>query len=263
MDYTKVAVVTGGAGGIGSSIALQLANDGLAVAIIDIDKKGADVAAKIDGITKGLFVEQDISDYAALPAVMDKIAAELGGIDVLVNCAGIMGGAPMEEVVPADFDKFFNVNVKGTFFVTQAAVKYLKEKKGNVLNIACARAHIATGEHAVYAAGAAAIVSMSREMAVDLSVYGIHVNSLSPWVTETPALGDKAKDPAWREHKISTTLMEDLIQPEDIAELASFLVSDDAYSIDAFDMIVDAGMINHRDHPTHSWFDPEGAEYYH
>lgn len=258
----KAVVVTGGASTIGKAIALQLVSDGYAVCIMDKDATAGEAAAKAVG---AVFVRYDVANSAAeAPAAMEAAYKALGRIDALVNAADARYTSPVFEITPEAFDRVMDVNVKGVLFTSIAAAEYLRrnENGGNIVNVSSIQGRIAVGDHAVYSASKGAVMALTRELAVDLSPLKIKCNSLATWALDTPEMAAEYDRPGVREQVLSTLLLDRLISPEDVSELVSFLVSDDSYCINGFDMPLDAGMTTFRDRPVFSGFAAEGKNYY-
>lgn len=189
--------------------------------------------------------------------LIDQGIDRLGGIDILVNAIEypITGGIMKTEA--SGLKKAIQMRIGNLITAIKQVAPYLAQNKkgGRILNLAGVRGKIATGEHLIEAGVDGAIIAMTREMAVDLEEYGISVNSISPWIAEEE-MDDLAKD-----QFCATTLMDRLITPEDIAIMAEFLVSDDAFTVNAYDMVVDGGMTVFRNRMENSWF--EDKTYYH
>lgn len=189
--------------------------------------------------------------------LIDQGIDRLGGIDILVNATEypITGGIMKTE--ESGLKKAIQMRIENLITAVKQVVPYLAKNKkgGRILNLAGVRGKIATGEHLIEAGVDGAIIAMTREMAVDLEAYGISVNSISPWMAEE-GMDDLAKD-----QFCATTLMDRLITPEDVAIMAEFLVSDDAFTVNAYDMVVDGGMMAFRNRMENSWF--EDKTYYH
>ncbi|MFZ5975994.1 MAG: SDR family NAD(P)-dependent oxidoreductase [Bacillota bacterium] len=260
----KVAVVTGGATTLGREIALRLSADGFAVCILDSDaEKGNDAVKAVDEVTKGVFVQYDPARHQDAAGAMEMAYKAFGRIDALVNAAEVPGKCPAEEVTSEAFDHVMNVNVKGALFAAIAAAAYMKknENGGCIVNISSIQGRIAIGEHVLYSASKGAVIAMTRELAVDLSPYNIKCNSLAIWAVDTPEAAE-LDDPEMRQQVLDTMLLDRLIKPGDVSEVVSFLVSQDSYCINGFDLALDAGMTTFRIRPEFSYFDEKGKNYY-
>ena len=247
----KVAVVTGGASALGKDIALRLASDGYAVAVVDSDTNGQAVADAAGGI----FVAHKMNDFAGAPAVMEKVASKLGGINVLINCAAVSPSGASEDITAQAWDEVMDINLKGMFFAIQAAIPFLKKNEdgGSIVNISSIHAKLATGDHLLYSASMAAVTAMSRELATDLWRYGIKCNTIAPGNVFAPD-DAQLQDKAFKDEQVGYVLTDRVIEPKDISEVVSFLVSDAAYCINAFEVPVDSGYNIVREKPVASPF---------
>jgi 3-oxoacyl-[acyl-carrier protein] reductase len=228
----KVALVTGASKGIGAEIARELAARGAAVAVnYSGSKAGADkVVAEIKKAGgKAIAVQANLADPEAIGPLVGTVAKELGPINVLVNNAGIYEFGPLEAVTPEHFHKQFNVNVLGLLLTTQEALKHFDSKGGSVVNIgSVAAAGIASAS--VYSATKGALDSITVALSQELGPRKIRVNSLNPGMVETEgvhAAGFIGSD--FQKKAVADTPLGRIGQPEDIASIAAFLASDDAY----------------------------------
>lgn len=262
----KVAVVTGGVSTIGEAISLQLAKDGFIVCVLDDDaKKGEELVVKIKEISEGAFFQFDKMDSPNdAPKAMEQVYKKYGRIDALVNAAEMQFKCPALDIKSEMFDKVLNANTKCCLFSSIAAATYMKENEegGNIVNLTSILDRIAIGEHALFGASKAAIAALTKELAVDLSPYKIKVNALASWAVDTPEFAAELTEPGEREKIMSTLLLDRMLTPEDVSELVSFLVSEDSYCLNGFDMALDAGMTTFRIRPEHSYFDEAGKNYY-
>ena len=228
----KVALVTGASKGIGASIARELAARGAAVAVnYASDKAGADkVVADIKNAGgRAVAVQANVGDPDAIGPFVEKVAKELGPINVLINNAGVYDFGPIEAVTPDHFHKQFNVNVLGLLLTTQAALKHFDAKGGSIVNLgSVAAAGIPTAS--VYSATKGAVDSITVALAGELGQKKIRVNSLNPGMVETEgvhAAGFIGSD--FQKKTESETPLGRIGQPKDIADVAAFLASDDSY----------------------------------
>ncbi len=223
----KVALVTGGAQGIGKVTALLLASKGADVAVSDINMEGVVHTAKEikDLGRKGLALDGDVSNPADAERIVAETVAQLGGIDILVNNAGITRDRLLLRMTEEDWDAVLNVNLKGTFNCTKAAVKYMiKQRSGRIVNIASVVGEMGNAGQANYAASKAGIIGLTKAIAREYAQRGINVNAIAPGYIETPmteALSDKVK-----EDLKAQIPMARLGTPVDVANAIYFLVSD-------------------------------------
>ena len=239
----RTALVTGAAQGIGKAIAARLAVDGATVAVCDMNGEGAAAAAAAIG--NGAFaVTADVSDPDAVAAAIAEIDKRTGGIDILVNNASIVPFVAWDDVDLAHWRKIIDVNLTGTFIVTRAVTDHMRAKKkaGRVISMASNSFFAGTPNMAAYVAAKGGIVGFTRALATELGQYGITANALSPGLIESD--GVKVSP-----HKDSFGFVEMLQavkgkgQPEHIADVVSFLASDDARWMTGQTINVDAGMV--------------------
>jgi len=236
----KVAMVTGGASGIGAAVADTFALKGARVAVVDLDgdaahKKALDLGADSAGYAC------DVSDPDSVAAVVDAVVKTFGRIDILVNSAGVAFLAPAEELSVEAFDTTIKVNLKGTFVVCQAVGRHmLAQGKGKIVNMASQAATVALDQHVAYCASKFAVVGLSKVLASEWAGRGVNVNTVSPTVVMTD-LGRKAwAGPKGEAHKALIPTGRFAL-PEEIAATVLFLVSDSADMVNGADLLVDGG----------------------
>ena len=183
----KVAVVTGGAGGIGAAICRAYAAEGAHVAVADLEgAQAAALAADLGGTSFGLVL--DVTSRDSIAAGVSTVVARLGGIDILVNNAGIFDMAPILEITETSFDRLFGVNVRGLLFTLQAVAAQMvtQGRGGKIINIASQAGRRGEALVAVYCASKAAVISLTQSAGLDLIKYRINVNGIAPGVVDTP-----------------------------------------------------------------------------
>jgi len=228
-----VAIVTGGARGIGQSITSRLLDDGYAVGVIDVNAKA--LAALTPEIEQraGLLSahEASVSDRDAVQAVVDELVANHGSLDAVVNNAGMTLPATFLDQNDADWDRIVDINLKGTFVVAQLAARRMVDQGyGSIVNISSVSAHgVRTGPPA-YAAAKAGVEGLSRLMAVQLGPLGVRVNTIVVGTTATPWLLGRKSD-AELDAMRATTLTGRIGDPDDVAATVAFLCSDAARHI--------------------------------
>lgn len=241
IDFTgKTAIVTGAAGGIGMVCARTLLESGAKVAIVDLapDKAVAELSSL--GTVKGFAL--DLSNVDAIGPVVEQVRAELGEVEVLVQCAGLMGGKPGLEISQADWDRTQNVNARGLFFMMQQVVEQsMKNCGGSIVNFA-SMAGI-RGMHppmcsAFYSASKGAVVALTMQAAVEWAGLGVRVNCVAPGGVETPAMKEMGFPP----EVVEPIPMKKLNQPEDVANCVAFLASDKAATITGQTIVIDGGV---------------------
>ena len=220
----RVALVTGGSGGIGRAVAERLAADGLAVAVHYAgNKKRADetVTAITTAGGRAISVGGDIADENQMVAAFDLVEEELGGIDVTVNTAGIMLLSPLTELSLDDLDRMHRINIRGTFIVSQQAARRTRPG-GAIINFSTSVAKLQFPAYSAYAASKGAVNSMTLVLARELRGRDITVNAVAPGPTATD-LFLEGKDATTIETLAKAAPLERLGAPEDIAEAVSFL----------------------------------------
>ncbi len=239
----RVAIVTGGASGIGFGTAKRFLQEGAKVAICDVRQEAIDQAVeqlKEFGPVKGYVT--DISDRAQCDELAKAVAGEFGGrIDILINNAGITKDAQFYKMKDEDFYKVVEVNLFGTYNMSKAVVPYMMEQRyGKIVSassIACIKGNFGQSN---YAASKAAIMSFTRSLGRELGKYGINVNAIAPGFIRT-AMTDKIP-PDIMKQKIDSIPMRRTGEVEDVAAAYLFLASDDASFVNATTLIVDGGM---------------------
>jgi 3-oxoacyl-[acyl-carrier protein] reductase len=232
---SRVAIVTGAARGIGAATALRLAADGLAVGVLDLDEAGAKGTAEQVTAAGGraLAVAADVSDADAVTAAVERVAAELGGPTVLVNNAGVTRDNMLFKMTDTDWDTVMNVHLKGAFLATRAVQKYMVEAKfGRVVSLSSTSALGNRGQ-ANYSTAKAGLQGFTKTLAIELGKFGVTANAIAPGFIQTEmtkATADRMGVPfeAFIEGAAKTIPVGRVGQPEDIAALVSFLVSEEA-----------------------------------
>jgi len=252
----KVAIVTGGASGMGRAIALGYAREGARVVIADLNEDGARQAAdEIDALGAGrraLPVRFDVSDPAASTALVERVLGEFGSLDILVNNAGVGLAKEVWRTTPDEWDRIFAVNVKGLFFLTQAAAGPMREKRsGKIINLASIAGRKGRPMVAAYAASKAAVISITQSVALALAPFKVNVNAMAPGIVDTPywrqidaefasILG---KEPGQHFRDVAATIpLGRPEQPEDVVPLAVFLAGSGADYITGQTFNVEGGI---------------------
>lgn len=238
----KVALVTGGASGIGAAIAQAYAAKGAYVAIVDLNAEAAEgQAANIGGSSRSFAC--DVSDSDSVAAVVDAVVAQFGRIDILVNSAGVVHLAPAEELDISAWSATMAVNLTGTFVMAQAVGKImLAAGRGKVINIASQAGSVALDGHAAYCASKSAVIGLTRVLASEWAGRGVTANTISPTVVLTE-LGHKAWDGPKGEALKKLIPTGRFAYPEEVAATAVFLASAAADMINGADLLVDGGYV--------------------
>ncbi|WP_406464036.1 SDR family oxidoreductase [Streptomyces sp. NBC_01622] len=221
---TRVALVTGGSGGIGRAVAERLARDGIAVAVHYAGNKAkADetVAAIVAAGGRAIPLGGDVADEDAMSAAFDAVEQEFGGIDVVVNTAGIMVLSPIATLDLDDLDRMHRTNIRGTFVVSQQAARRVRGG-GAIINFSTTVTRTKFPTYGAYVASKAAVEAMTLVLARELRGKDITVNAVAPGPTATP-LFLNGKDEATVENLAKAAPLERLGTPDDIAEFVAFL----------------------------------------
>lgn len=183
----RVAVVTGGASGIGYAIAAAFAAEGARVCIADLSQERCESAAAAIG-SQAVGRAVDVSDPASVAALYDGLGDNFGTPDILVNSAGVFGMGMLPDISGAEFDRIFGVNAKGVLFMTQAAATHMiaANKRGAIVNIASGAGRRGIAGATLYAASKAAVISITQSTANELIPHGIRVNAIAPGSVKTP-----------------------------------------------------------------------------
>ncbi|KAB2731067.1 SDR family oxidoreductase [Brucella intermedia] len=237
----KIAIVTGGASGIGAAISRAFIAKGAKVAVLDIS---ADIA-KAKAAELGENAKPFVCDVSSQQSVNDAIAAvndEFGTIDIAVNSAGVVYLAPAEEISLDEWDRTISINLKGSFLVTQAVGRAMiaAGKGGKIINLASQAGTVAIEEHVAYCASKFGVIGMSKTFAAEWGKHGICVNTLSPTIVLTE-LGKKAWAGEKGEAAKKRIPAGRFAYPEEIAAAAVFLASGGADMITGADLLIDGG----------------------
>ncbi|GAV44570.1 2,3-dihydro-2,3-dihydroxybenzoate dehydrogenase [Streptomyces acidiscabies] len=248
----RTALVTGAAGGIGTAIVHALASAGARVAAVDRDvRELLEVTTKLS--TGGLDIAPlpaDITDEDAVRRVVDETEQRLGGIDFLVNAAGILRLGTVRGFRTQDWADTFAVNATGVFHMTRAVVdRMIPRRSGAIVTVASNAARTPRSEMAAYAASKAAAAQFTKSLGVEVARYGIRCNVVAPGSTDTPMLSSMWADESGRQKTIDGSPdafklgipLGKIARPEDVAAAVCFLLSDEASHITLHDLTVDGG----------------------
>lgn len=243
----KVVAITGGGQGIGRAVAYHFAEAGYGVSLADPDEEAGreTLAALLGKGARAIYVPTDVAAGADVERWLERSAAELGGIDVLVNNAGIGKPAPFLELKAGDFDRVIAVNLRGTFLCAQGAARRMvaQGKGGAIVNIASTRAFMSEPGTEAYTASKGGIVALTHGMAISLGAHGIRVNCISPgWIeTRDWKKASQARTPVHSERDRAQHPVGRVGRPEDIAEACLYL-AERAGFMTGQNVIIDGGM---------------------
>jgi glucose 1-dehydrogenase len=240
-------LVTGGSKGIGRGVALRLAQEGADVVInYNSDPGGAEEAvAEIRALgRRSVALKGNVGVVADVRTLVAESAKALGGLDVLVNNAGIERHAPFWDVTEADFDAVLNVNLKGVFFATQAFVQQCRaaSQPGKIVNISSVHEDLAFPNFAAYCAAKGGLRMLTRTLAVELGPLGITINNIAPGAIETPINATLLNDPVKLASLKGQIPLGRLGRPDDVSGLAVFLASAESAYVTGSTYLVDGGL---------------------
>ncbi|MDR3437736.1 (S)-acetoin forming diacetyl reductase [Telmatospirillum sp.] len=258
----KVAIITGAGQGIGRAIASRLAKDGFAIGCLDFNLGTAqETAAQItSGGGEAVGVKVDVSQRDQVFRAVDEVVARFGRLDVMVNNAGLGPVTPIEDITPEIYRKVFDVNVGGTYWGIQAAVKHFKARKpakkgeivGKIISASSQAGQVGNPDLAVYGATKFAIRGITQTAAKDLAALGITVNAYCPGIVRTPMMegiaqkvaDENGKSLEWGlEQWAKTVLLGRISEPSDVAACVSFLAGPDSNYMTGQAVIIDGGMV--------------------
>ncbi|MFW6137615.1 MAG: SDR family NAD(P)-dependent oxidoreductase [Spirochaetota bacterium] len=240
----KVAVVTGGADGIGEAYSKGLAAEGASVVIADINQsRGEKIVEDIKNSGgNALFVNTDVSKKDDAENMIARTINHYGTVDVLVNNAGILFTAPFEQTTEEMWDKLLAVNVKGTFFCSVAASREMKKNKsGKIINISSIAAIGAQAGLCAYSSTKGAILTLTRVLALELVGDNIQVNAILPGTTNTGMAKEAMQDPEWTRQVTSSIPMKRLGETRDLLGAVVFFASSDSDYCTGQTLIIDGG----------------------
>jgi 3-oxoacyl-[acyl-carrier protein] reductase len=231
----KVALVTGAARGIGAATAIRLAGDGAAVAVLDLDEAATagTVSAITDAGGTAIGIGCDVADAEQVTAAFERAVAELGGLHILVNNAGVIRDNMLFKMTEDDWDTVMNVHLRGAFLCSRAAQKVMVEQKyGKIVNLSSTSALGNRGQ-ANYSTAKAGMQGFTKTLAIELGPFNVNVNAIAPGFIATAMTDETARrvgmDPEqFRKMAAEATPLKRAGVPEDIANVVAFLVSDDS-----------------------------------
>ncbi len=236
----KVALVTGASRGIGEAVARRLARDGMFVYVNC--SKSIDDAKRIAEEIGGKAVLADVSDEKAVCEMISEIERERGSVDVLVNNAGIALVKMLADTSEEEWDRVFDVNVKGAYLVTKRVTEKMVSKKwGRIVNVSSMWGEVGASCEVAYSASKSALIGFTKALAKELSLSGIRVNAIAPGVVDTEMNSEFSNEDI--EELLEEIPLKRIARPSEIADVVAFLVSDDADYITGQTIDVSGGMV--------------------
>ena len=244
MTDRPTALITGGARGIGFACAEAIAEGGARIVLADIDRAGVEAAAaRLGG--DSVAIHCDMGDAAQIAAMFERIAAEIGPLSVLVNCAGIAVPRDFLETSLEEFASVIGVNLTGTFLASQLAARSMVAAgiRGSIVNMSSVNARVAIPTIAAYCASKGGVMQLTKASALALAPHGIRVNAVGPGSIDTAMMAAVNEDPEAMRVAMSRTPLKRMGEAREVAELVAFLASDKASYITGETVYVDGGRL--------------------
>jgi gluconate 5-dehydrogenase len=240
----RVAIVAGGAGGLGREIARGLGEWGARLVIADLDPARAEEAAReIEKGGAGAWAATlDVTSAASARALADRVVAEEGRIDILVNAAGVLIVAPADALTLEAWTQVLDINLTGVFVVSQAVgAVMLRQRRGKIITVASVSSQVANPGYAAYAASKGGVAQLTRVLGLEWCRHGVSVNAIGPALTETGLTRPYLEAEGWRELALSKIPMGRLGEPADLVGVAVFLASSASDFVVGQTLYVDGG----------------------
>ena len=242
----KVAVVTGAASGIGAAVALELARNGALVAVLDVNAADAKATAgQAAALGPDAFaVRVDTADVESVAAAAGEVTERWGGVDVLVNNAGITGSGSLSEVSPADWQRVLDVNLTGYLFCAQQFGAVMRQRGGgSVIHVSSVAGINPQAWSGAYSPSKAAVAMLSRVLALEWGPDGVRSNAVAPGLTRTPMVEEIYQVPGMLEARSRAVPLRRIASPQDLADACAWLASDRSSYVTGQEIAVDGGLI--------------------
>jgi 3-oxoacyl-[acyl-carrier protein] reductase len=244
----KVAIITGAGQGIGKAIALEFAQNGAKLVLLDINLKNLkELANQVKHLnTEVLAIKCDVTKENQIVNAVKKVIKKHKQIDILVNNAGIFTQKPLINVNTKDWDKQINTNLRGTFLTIKNVAKYMiKQKKGKIISLSSIAGKVGLTNSSVYSAANGGIINLTKQMAGELSPHNININTVSPGIIITKMTEKLLNDKNIKRDLLSNIPMNRFGTAEEVADAVLFLASNDANFITGHNLVVDGGWLTH------------------
>lgn len=243
----KIAVVTGGASGLGRAAAVGLARYGADIALFDLNIEACDeIKTEIESFGRRVLIaECNIASASSLEAAVDHVVESLGGVDILFNAAGITKRVPSVDIHPDDFRRVIDVDLNGSFLAAQAVGRVMVERRsGSIILVSSIAGFGAMGRgNAAYSAAKAGVIGLTRELAIEWAPFGVRVNAIAPVQFKTPFIQSVLDDKALTERMIAKIPLGRMGEPEDIVGPTIFLASEASAMVTGHILAVDGGYL--------------------
>lgn len=249
----KIALVTGASRGIGKAIALSFAKEGADVIVNDIANLQAaeDVVSEIKNLGQtALVVRADVSAKREVEGMVEQVLDEFGRIDILVNNAGVVTVKPVEEVTEDEWDRDIGVNLKGVFLCSQVVGKsMIKQRRGNIINIASMVAERVLPGHVAYCAAKAGVIALTKVLAIEWAKYNVRVNAIAPGFIKTELVAQLVEKGLRSREEMEMierrTPLKRWGTPQEVSNIAVFLASEDSAFVTGETVFVDGGWLSY------------------
>jgi 3-oxoacyl-[acyl-carrier protein] reductase len=240
----RVCMITGAAGGIGRTVAETLAGEGATIVAVDVREEPPDeLMDSITGVQRGIYLQADLTDQADLDRIVEETVAQLGHVDVLINCAGVASLTGILDLTPEEWQRVLDINLTSVFFLSQRILRHMIERRsGKVICLASAAAKlggVAVGPH--YSASKAGIICLTKSLALLGAKHGVTVNCVCPGPTQTQ-MTDEWGEALNREFAAKIPLGRYAL-PQEVADTIAFLASDKANYITGETIDVNGGLV--------------------